>query len=460
MHTRIGTLLLLALGLLASAASAQQEEFVVIKAGHVITATGEEIERGEIVIVDGKIRLIGRSLEYPPGTTVIDARDETVMPGLIHPRTRHDLPGYRRSGVNGQYTVGHELDLDAFDFEPLLEHGFTAVAFHPAGDDIPGVAGVYRTAWPEDMDPYAAESQVLRPVSWLRILMSNLPGDKRMLRKALNDAQSDLDKIEKARAEFEKKQKEAAEKKKQQEAQKKEKPKPDQAAEKDGENSDEKQKEEAPTFKPPRTDPGRAPLRAWLQDELEVPPLVELGDAAAFLHLQEVLDARDELQPPNLMLNPGRETAYHHILEELAAYEGLLLLDMELNELPSTSTRFNLPGELEAAGADIVLMPERMLSGFALRFRQRSNAPDDISNDLRSFRGRLADLIRSGLSRDTAIRAMTIHPARLLGVDDSVGSIEVDKDADLIFLDGDAVDPHATVTRVMILGKIVWEDDA
>ena len=36
------------------------ERIVVVKAGRIITVTGEEIERGEIVIRDGKIELVDR----------------------------------------------------------------------------------------------------------------------------------------------------------------------------------------------------------------------------------------------------------------------------------------------------------------------------------------------------------------------------------------------------------------
>lgn len=52
----------------ASLAAAQHDErIVVVKAGRIITVSRDEIERGEIVIRDGKIELVGRRLEYPPG---------------------------------------------------------------------------------------------------------------------------------------------------------------------------------------------------------------------------------------------------------------------------------------------------------------------------------------------------------------------------------------------------------
>ena len=53
------------------------------------------------------------------------------------------------------------------------------------------------------------------------------------------------------------------------------------------------------------------------------------------------------------------------------------------------------------------------------------------------------------------MKALTLHPARPLGLEKRLGSIEKDKDADLIFLDADPLDPRARVREVMIGGEIV-----
>ena len=57
----------------AQAARASNEDVVVVKAAKVVTVSGEDIPQGEIVIIDGKVRLVGRKLEYPKGATIIDA---------------------------------------------------------------------------------------------------------------------------------------------------------------------------------------------------------------------------------------------------------------------------------------------------------------------------------------------------------------------------------------------------
>ena len=51
---------------------------------------------------------------------------------------------------------------------------------------------------------------------------------------------------------------------------------------------------------------------------------------------------------------------------------------------------------------------------------------------------------------------MTLNVATAFGVADRFGSIEEGKAADLVFIDGDVLDPLARVTRVMIGGEVVW----
>jgi imidazolonepropionase-like amidohydrolase len=63
--------------------------------------------------------------------------------------------------------------------------------------------------------------------------------------------------------------------------------------------------------------------------------------------------------------------------------------------------------------------------------------------------------VKHGLPYDEALKAITITPAEILGVDDRVGSIEVGKDADLRILDGDPLELRTKVEMVIIDGEIV-----
>lgn len=444
----------LAAGMLATTTATADENFVVVKAGRVITVSGEEIPRGEIVIVDGKVRLVGVGLDYPRDATVIDARGETVMPGWVHASTRHGLLGYGRGGVVGDAVVADEMHLEDIDFEPFLAAGYTAAAFRPDGAGIPGVMSVVRTGDPEDLDPLLGESRIIRREANLRITMGNPAGEKQMLRGAIAKARAEIEKIDKARAEWEKKQ---AEKKAAAEAQGGEQG--GEGASAGGEGGEAPKPE---TFTPPDTDPGHAPLMAWVQEKLEVRPLIELRSASDLLHLEDAL-AREEKLTSHLYLPVGSENRF--VVERLAERDAIVLSTMDMTTLQASATMFNFPAELAAAGGQLALTAESIGGGFrGGRGRGRFGgggggaSTADAADELASARSRLGSLVRAGLDREAAIKAVTLHPAMLLGVESRIGSIQVGRDADLVFLSGDPVDPLTEVRRVMVLGRIVWEE--
>jgi imidazolonepropionase-like amidohydrolase len=66
--------------------------------------------------------------------------------------------------------------------------------------------------------------------------------------------------------------------------------------------------------------------------------------------------------------------------------------------------------------------------------------------------------VRYGMDEEEAFRAITIYPAKLLGIDDRIGSIEQGKDADLVILSGEPFDFRSRVEKVVVNGKIVYEN--
>ena len=64
-----------------------------------------------------------------------------------------------------------------------------------------------------------------------------------------------------------------------------------------------------------------------------------------------------------------------------------------------------------------------------------------------------------GLPREEALKAVTLHVAEILGIDDRVGSLEMGKDATLIITDGDPLDIRTQVHRVFIQGKKIDMSD-
>ncbi len=64
----------------------------------------------------------------------------------------------------------------------------------------------------------------------------------------------------------------------------------------------------------------------------------------------------------------------------------------------------------------------------------------------------------NGLSFEDALASITINAAKILGVDNRIGSIEPGKDADLVLFDGNPFEYTSHVCTVIINGEIVKED--
>ncbi len=447
----------------ATVATAQEPEYVAVKAGRVITVSGEEFAPGVIVIEDGKITAVGSGLEFPATAEVIDAPRLTVMPGLIHPRSRYGLPEFKRSGVHGNQTASTEVYLDTIPFDELLHEGFTTVCFVPTGNAIPGMASVYRTAGEE-------ESRLIDGSSYLHVNATK----KSVLRDALKKAKDEIEKVEKARKEWEEKQK-----KKEEAAKQGPKPEPKPEEEKDengdengddeegdksargadGDDGDEngngeeeggekkpangeaKAEKEDGEFKPPPIDPKYQPLVDVIEKKEGARMMVTLGEASHLLHLDDVLEAYEDLSY-TLYLKTSRSTDYNYVVDALGERKARVVLRPWLHYLPQTTFRYNLIDKLTDAGCEVSVVP---------RWDRRI--------ELARLRGQLAELVRSGLKKEDAYKALTLHPARLLGLEEKLGSIEKGRDGDLVFFDGDPLDPHTTVQRVMILGKTVYNAD-
>ena len=60
-----------------------------------------------------------------------------------------------------------------------------------------------------------------------------------------------------------------------------------------------------------------------------------------------------------------------------------------------------------------------------------------------------------GLAKEEALKAVTIYPAEMLGVDDRLGSLEVGKQADVMVTDGDPLEMRTEVKYLFIAGKSV-----
>jgi imidazolonepropionase-like amidohydrolase len=62
-----------------------------------------------------------------------------------------------------------------------------------------------------------------------------------------------------------------------------------------------------------------------------------------------------------------------------------------------------------------------------------------------------------GLGVDAALRSITLDAARILGIEDRFGSIDVGKIADLVLYDGDPFEHATHTTHVLVDGRVVYD---
>jgi hypothetical protein len=84
---------------------------------------------------------------------------------------------------------------------------------------------------------------------------------------------------------------------------------------------------------------------------------------------------------------------------------------------------------------------------FAFESGSMTNFDDFLGNALKAVEG--------GLSRDEALRALTLNGAQIFGLDDRLGSIEPGKIANLTIVRGDIFDKKPKVTQLFIDGRSV-----
>lgn len=426
-----------------------QDDLVAIRAGRVITVSGEEFAPGVVIVRDGRVEAVGARVEVPRRARVIDARDGVVMPGLVSARTRLGLGRYDRGGNQAHLSAGDELALpEPGRFEAALSAGFVALGVVPSGGGVPGQAVAVR---PLDEAPPVAPAS---GPAYVRARLSDLPGDKRVLREAFKAAQAAIDKEAQARDEWEKKQRAAA-------GQQPGQPAPGQPApgqparpapppqqpppqpQRPGPAPGAPAAATAPVstavFVPPPVAKNLQPFVAWLRKAPDAPRLLlELGSASDWVHLAD-LRGRIELPPARYFVSNGTSTDWHRVVEEVGAEKPLVLVFPRLSFEANTRTRVHVPAELARAGARLAFTP--------------------VTDDADGYRRHLEAVSlahRDGVSREEALRALTLHPAEVLGLEGELGAIEKGRRADLVILDGDPLEAGTRVTQVLLDGKPAW----
>ncbi|HEV2233791.1 MAG TPA: amidohydrolase [Terriglobia bacterium] len=143
---------ILALGFFSEKSRAQENRPVVIQGATILTMTHGTIEGGTVVIENGKIAAVGKGVTVPPDAEVIDARGEYILPGLVDPHSHmgvYSLPelqansdGNEMTGdIEAQVRSEDSINTDDPEIPRAVSGGVTTVQILPgSGNNIGGWA--------------------------------------------------------------------------------------------------------------------------------------------------------------------------------------------------------------------------------------------------------------------------------------------------------------------------------
>jgi imidazolonepropionase-like amidohydrolase len=128
------------------------------------------------------------------------------------------------------------------------------------------------------------------------------------------------------------------------------------------------------------------------------------------------------------------------ILDEIASYHVPVIVG-PIYDAPSPDERYDavysLPAELQKRGVKIAFSS---LGG---------------SGDVRNLPYAAGYAVAYGLPYDEALKAITLSPAEMFGLGDSLGSLDVGKTANVVVASGDPLDVRTSVKQVFIDGQAI-----
>lgn len=189
-------------------------------------------------------------------------------------------------------------------------------------------------------------------------------------------------------------------------------------------------------------DPDKRPDR-----DLAMEALLEVLDGRRIVHhhthrhddVMTVLRLREEF---------GFRVVLHHVSDaakvatEIAAAGvpvSAILVDSPGGKLEARDLLLENAAALERAGVKVALHT------------------DDWITDSRLFLRMAALAVRAGMSREGALRAVTLAGAEMLDLGDRVGSLEAGKDADFVVLSGDPLSVYTQVLETWVEGAKVFD---
>jgi imidazolonepropionase-like amidohydrolase len=384
---------------------------IAITGGRVVPVEGEPIENGTVLMADGKIVAVeGEGFTVPAGSDVVDATGKWVLPGFIdahvHLGVSEEGEGWAGSDVNERTgpVMAQVRALDAINpaeqgFRDAITGGVLNVNVNPgSANPIGGQTAAIR-CWGRTVD-----DMVLRSPAGMKSALGENP--KRVYGERKETPSTRLGTAAVIRS-----------------------------ALVDAANYLRKQ-ESAEESEPVARDLKLEALGRVLRREIPWRQHCHRADdIATALRLASEFGYK-------LVIDHGTEA--HLVADKIAAAGvpvviGPLLTSRSKVELRNRSLAN--PGKLAAAGVEISIITDHPVVPIHFLVYQATLA------------------VKDGLDPVTALRAITINPARVIGVEDRLGSLSVGKDADVVIWSGDPLDVMSRAETAYQLGREIYHYD-
>lgn len=395
--------LLLAIALAAIAVPATSQDLVAVKAKTIHTLAGEPVQDGVILMQNGRITKIAKADEFeiPWAAKVIDASDKIVMPTWVVAHSSIGMSSNNERMQNVPWlTVADAIDPSSRDFEAALRNGVGTIHVLPGNNTLLAGTGLVVRPFGRTVEDMAVAANTGVKMSLLASGGSRLQKIREM-RRALEDLREYLADYERRKAEFEKEKAAGAI------------------------PADKKWEEEIDRKKKPGVELIEKKAKGWLF----VPSFAELDEA---LRMGQQLDLQ-------------------------------LVLGSNLDEAAGTLGRLKQPVVLDAdieyfekdeeTQKEEQFCAARMLADAGVPFALSLGRSGPTSYPW----WQLGTCMRNGISRDQAIAALTTVPAKMLGLDGQVGTLEVGKLGNLQILTGDPLQATTWVDTVVLEGEVAYE---
>ena len=206
----------------------------------------------------------------------------------------------------------------------------------------------------------------------------------------------------------------------------------------------------APPTQPPAADASAKPPAAELTPEQKLWKQVRDGERSLWLNVNNAATILYALQilkeyPKAKVVWIANGTDAFQALDQIPKDNSTVILPPQIDIVPNSRNRMNVPAL--AANAKV---PFAFSIGLRNAELSRAEAAPLFA---------LSIIAKTGLSKQDALKAATLGPAELLGLQSQIGSLEVGKLANLIILDGSPFETETSIESVYVEGGAVYEDN-